>query len=406
MNALETKNLTKSYRGKVVLDGVSVCVREGEIYGLVGRNGSGKTTLIRSILGLASPDSGEIRINGAVSRKALEYERKKIGSIIDSPAIALHMSALDNMKSIALASGHCDVKKLKTLLERVGLNPDDPMKAKNFSLGMKQRLAIAIALIGDPRILILDEPVNGLDPAGIFEVRELLQRLNHTEHLTILISSHLLSELGKVANSYGILEGGKLVKELRSSDLDELCKPYIKVVVGDLKTALRVVVENYKPHEFEILPYNTLALYDLSKDIPFVATMFANANVPVLNIYKCDGDLESTFIALMGGLHGGEDQDAPVFEELGDADATKSLNTTKNESDADVARPAEDDEKTGSEQSEAENPTSKQNIADTSESERDIATPTSQNKAPANKQNDGDAFPAEDGAQKEAENEK
>ncbi len=321
MNALETTNLTKSYRGKKVLDGVNICVREGEIYGLVGRNGAGKTTLIRAILGLAEPDSGEIKINGAVSKRALEFERRKIGSLIDSPALALHMSAMDNMKSIALNIGQSDPKKLRDLLERVGLNPDDPMKVKNFSLGMKQRLAIAIALIGDPRILILDEPVNGLDPAGIFEVRELLQRLNHVEHITILISSHLLAELGKVANSYGIIEGGKLVKELRSSDLDELCKPYIKVVVGDLKTALRVVVENYRPHEFEILPYNTLALYDLSKDIPFVATMFANANVPVLNIYKCDGDLESTFIALMGGLHGAADSqspgaDEPVFEDL------------------------------------------------------------------------------------------
>lgn len=317
MNAIETKNLTKSYRGKVVLDGVSVCVREGEIYGLVGRNGAGKTTLIRALLGLAEADSGEIKINGAMSKQALEYERKKIGSLIDSPALSLHMSALDNMRSIALAAGCYDLQKLKDILVRVGLNPDDGMKVKNFSLGMKQRLAIGIALIGDPRILILDEPVNGLDPAGIFEVRELLQRLNHVEHITILISSHLLAELGKVANSYGILEGGKLVKELRSSDLDELCRPYIKVVVGDLKTALRVVVENYKPHEFEILPYNTLALYDLSKDIPFVATMFAKANVPVLNIYKCEGDLESTFIALMGGLHGSEDNaDAPVFEEL------------------------------------------------------------------------------------------
>ncbi len=320
MNALETIKLSKSYRGKVVLDGVSICVREGEIYGLVGRNGAGKTTLIRALLGLAKPDSGEVRINGVSTREGLEFERRKIGSLIDSPALALHLSALDNMKSAALAFGHYDVKKLRDLIERVGLDPNNPMKVKNYSLGMKQRLAIAIALIGDPSILILDEPVNGLDPAGIFEVRELLQRLNHTDHITILISSHLLSELGKVANSYGVIEGGKLVKELRSSDLEELCRPYYKVVVGDLKTALRVVVENYGAHEFEILPYNTLALYDMSKDISFVATMFAKANVPVLNIYKCEGDLESTFISLMGGLHGAEtatgNDDTPVFEEL------------------------------------------------------------------------------------------
>ncbi len=324
MNALETKDLTKSYRGKVVLDKVSVAVREGEIYGLVGRNGAGKTTLIRALLGLARPDSGEISINGATSPSALESERKKIGSLIDSPALAPHLNALDNMKSIALSMGVRDVPKLKELLERVGLDPNDPKKVKNFSLGMKQRLAIAIALIGDPRILILDEPVNGLDPAGIFEVRELLRRLNQVEHITILISSHLLSELGKVANSYGILEGGKLVRELRSSDLDELCKPYVKVVVGDLKAALRVVAKNYKPQDFDILPYNTLALYDLSKDVSYVATMFSNANVPVLNISRCEGDLESAFISLMGGLHGADaDKDEPVFEEFAPRSASE-----------------------------------------------------------------------------------
>lgn len=302
MNAIETSNISKSYNGRKILDGVSITVREGEIYGLVGRNGAGKTTLIRSILGLVSPDSGEIKINGALGKSALEYERNKIGSLIDSPALILHMTAMDNMRAFALSFGKYDDAKLREILHTVGLNANDTLKVKNFSLGMKQRLAIAIALIGDPQILILDEPVNGLDPAGIFEVRELLQQLNHDKNVTILISSHLLSELGKLATSYGVIEGGKLVKELRNSDLEELCRPYIKVVVGDLKVALNVVVENYHAHDFEIMPYNTLALYDLSKDIPSVAEMFSKANVPVMSIYQCEGDLESTFISLMGGL--------------------------------------------------------------------------------------------------------
>ena len=167
---------------------------------------------------------------------------------------------------------------------------------------MKQRLAIAVALINDPSILILDEPVNGLDPTGIFEVRELLQRLNKEDNVTILISSHLLAELQKLATCYGVIEGGKLVKEMRQSDLEELCRPYIKVVVDDLKVALNVVVENYHAHDFEILPYNTLALYDLSKGIPQVAKLFSDANVTVLSISECQGDLESTFISLMGGI--------------------------------------------------------------------------------------------------------
>lgn len=302
MNVFETSRLSKSYRNKCVLDNVSITVREGDIYGLVGRNGAGKTTLIRLLLGLASPTSGEIKINGASSVDALGYERKKIGAIVDSPSLSKHLTAMENMKSVAYTLGINNEDKLKDLLHKVGLDPQNPQKVSTYSLGMKQRLAIAVALIGDPSILVLDEPVNGLDPTGIFEVRELLQRLNRDDRVTIVISSHILSELQKFATCYGILEGGKLVREMRQSDLDELCRPYIKVVVDDLKIALNVVVENYHAHDFEILPYNTLALYDLEKDIPTVAKLFSDANVNVLSITKCEGDLESTFISLMGGV--------------------------------------------------------------------------------------------------------
>lgn len=303
MNVFETNRLCKSYGNKTVLDNVSMCVREGEIYGLVGKNGAGKTTLIRALLGLALPTSGEIKINGMSTEDALCYERKKIGSIIDSPSLLLHLSALDNMKAVAYNIGVFDENKLKGLIRKVGLDPDNTLKVKNYSLGMKQRLAIAIALIGEPNILVLDEPTNGLDPTGIFEIRELLHELNKEDNVTILISSHILSELQKIATSYGVLVDGKLVREMRQSDLNELCRPYIKVVVGDLKIALNVVVENYHAHDFEILPNNTLALYDLSKEIKDVITMFASANVPILSIEQCQGDLESTFITIMGGLN-------------------------------------------------------------------------------------------------------
>lgn len=302
MNVFETSHLTKKYgKDKVVLDDVSLTVREGDIYGLVGRNGAGKTTLVRILLGLAKPSCGEIKINGASTEDALAYERTKIGSIVDSPALSLHLTALENMKSMGYALGATNIEKLKDIIYKVGLDPNNPTKVKNYSLGMKQRLAIALALINDPSILILDEPVNGLDPTGIFEVRELLLRLNR-DGVTILISSHLLAELQKLATCYGVIEGGKLVKEFRQSDLDELCKPYIKVEVDNLKVALNVMVENYHSHDFEILPYNTLAIYDLSKCIPDVAKMFADANVGVLGISECQGDLESTFISLMGGI--------------------------------------------------------------------------------------------------------
>lgn len=308
MNVIETQNLTKKYGNKVVLDNVNFCLKEGEIYGLVGRNGAGKTTLIREILGLATPTSGTVAINGAMGQDALAYERKKIGSLIDYPALIKHMSAYENMKAAALQFGCYDDLKIKEILHKVGLNADDSLKVKNFSLGMKQRLAIGITLLGNPSVLILDEPVNGLDPTGIFEVRELVQRLNREDKVTILISSHLLGELSRVATTYGVMEGGKLIKEMRGADLEEMCRPYIKVAVEDMKIALRVVVDNYHAHDYEILPYNTLALYDLSRPIPEVVKMFSDANVKIGSITECQGDLESTFIALMGGLHNENEQ--------------------------------------------------------------------------------------------------
>ena len=156
MNIIETSHLTKKYGQKVVLDDVNFCLKEGEIYGLVGRNGAGKTTLIREILGLAAPTSGTIAINGAMSSDALAYERRKIGSIIDYPALIMHMSAYENMKAAALQFGCYDEQNIKDILHKVGLNADDQLKVKNFSLGMKQRLAIGITLLGNPSVLILD----------------------------------------------------------------------------------------------------------------------------------------------------------------------------------------------------------------------------------------------------------
>ena len=306
MNVFETSHLCKSYGKKVVLDDVNLTVREGEIYGLVGRNGAGKSTLIRTLLGLAKQSRGEIKINGSQSKDALAYERRKVGAIVDTPSLFLHLTAMENMKAFGYELGERDENALKNLLLKVGLDPENPTKVKNYSLGMKQRLAIAVALIANPSILVLDEPVNGLDPAGIFEVREILQYLNREEKITIIISSHILSELSKLATSYGIMDKGKIVKEMRGSDLEEMCRPYIKLVVGDLKTALNVVVEHYRAHDFEILPYNTLAIYDLSREIPDVIKLFTVANVPIMNVTMCQGDLESTFIALMGGLHDDE----------------------------------------------------------------------------------------------------
>jgi len=302
MITFETSHLCKSYGSKKILDDLNISIREGEIYGLVGRNGAGKTTLIKILLGLAKPTSGTIKINGVETPDGLAYERSKIGAIIDSPSFLYNLTAFENVKSMQIQLGKFDPKEIDELLYKVGLNPQDNLKVKNFSLGMKQRLAIAIALIGKPSILVLDEPVNGLDPTGIFEVRELLERLNHEDKITIVISSHLLAELEKLANSYGVIEKGHLVKEMRGSDLAELCKPYIKVAVEDFKSAMHVMLEHYHTEDFDILPYDTLAIYNAPGGIPEVVEVFSKNNIKITNITHCKGDLESTFINLMGGL--------------------------------------------------------------------------------------------------------
>lgn len=302
MSVIEFKHVSKSFGKRKVLDDLSFTVEEGEVYGLIGKNGAGKTTAIRILLGLASQSAGEVFINGK-SGKDLTDERKNIGAIIDSPSFSPYLSAYENMKATALSLGISDDAKLKEELEFVGLNPNDKLKTRAFSLGMKQRLAIAMALLADPKILVLDEPVNGLDPTGIYEVREIITKLNRERGVTVLISSHLLSELSKTATAYGVIKDGKTIKELRGSELQSIARPFIKIVVGELKKAINVLIDNYKPYEFEILPYNTLAIYNLEKGVGGVATLFQENGVPVLGISQQDGDLESAFISMMGGAY-------------------------------------------------------------------------------------------------------
>ncbi len=301
MNVIELKHVSKSYGKRKVLDDVSFSVEKGEVYGLIGRNGAGKTTAIRILLGLANSSDGEVFINGKTGADLTE-ERKKIGAIIDVPSFAPYMSAFENAKAVGISLGINDDEKIKKELKFVGLNPDDKLKARSFSLGMKQRLAIAIALIGDPEILVLDEPVNGLDPTGIYEFREIITKLTRERGVTVLISSHLLAELSKTATAYGVMNDGKMVNELRGSELQTLARPFIKIVVGELKKGINVLIENFKPYEFEILPFNTLAIYNLEKGVGGVAQLFQENGVPVLSISQQDGDLESAFISMMGGV--------------------------------------------------------------------------------------------------------
>lgn len=297
--ALRTRNLTKIYGGVERVSDVSLNVRKGEIYGLIGKNGAGKTTLLRMILGIALPSRGEIEIDGRSDGAELRSARRATGALIEQPAFYPKMTAAQNLTAYSLALGCNDRRRTEELLSFVGLGDCGGKKVKNFSLGMKQRLSIAIAMLNNPSVLFLDEPVNGLDPTGIIQVREIIRELNE-KGATIVISSHLLGELGKVATAYGIMREGKLVKEIRGEELKSLARPHIKVVVADIERAARVLAEKYAPQEYRVNAAGSSAeIYGAYGDLAAVSEIFISAGIPVLQLSVEQGDTETAFIAMM-----------------------------------------------------------------------------------------------------------
>lgn len=239
---LTASALTKQYGRFKALDGLSMHVPKGAIYGFVGKNGAGKTTLIRLICGLQCPTSGEYALYGLDSReKDIVKSRRRMGAVVETPSIYLDMTAEDNLKEQYRVLGLPSFDGVPELLKLVGLENTGRKKAKNFSLGMKQRLGIAVALAGDPDFLVLDEPVNGLDPQGIIEIRELILKLNRERQITVLISSHILDELAKLATHYGFIDGGRMVKEISAQELEAACRKCVRLEVSDVKALARVL---------------------------------------------------------------------------------------------------------------------------------------------------------------------
>ncbi|MDD4839735.1 MAG: ATP-binding cassette domain-containing protein [Clostridia bacterium] len=303
MLAIKTENLTKKYGAHVVVDNVSLNIEAGSIYGLVGNNGAGKTTIFKILLGLAIQTSGTFSLFGEDTVRGYEKARREIGSIIEIPSMQANLTAFQNLKAIAISLGCYNKEDISSIIELVGLSSKSDIKFKNYSLGMKQRLGIGATLIGDPKMLILDEPTNGLDPGGIMEIRELILRLNHEHNKTILISSHIISELNKVVNSYGILRSGKLVKELTSIDLQACSRPMLRLVVNDVLTASDVLRNKLKVTDFETYPNNTIKLYEMTDRAQTVSKELAVGGVLVLSIEHQDNDLENYFVSLMGGTN-------------------------------------------------------------------------------------------------------
>ena len=296
---LQTNGLTKRYRHFQALNGLTMHIPKGAIYGLVGKNGAGKTTLIRLICGLQEPTSGDFTLYGIRSDdRQISKARRRMGAVVETPAIYMDMTAEENLKQQYLVLGLPSYEGIPELLKLVGLENTGKKKARNFSLGMKQRLGIAIALAGDPDFLVLDEPVNGLDPQGIVEMRELILKLNREKQITVLISSHILDELSRLATHYGIIDGGRMVKELSAEDLEQVSRKSLRVEVSNTAALARVL--DGMGIEYKILSDTTADIF-AKPNITQLTLALAQQNCEVLSMQERDESLESYYISLVGG---------------------------------------------------------------------------------------------------------
>lgn len=296
---LTAENLGKHYRHSNALSGFSMHIPKGSIYGFVGRNGAGKTTLIRLICGLQEPTEGSFTLYGVESTDSgIVKARQRMGAVVETPAIYLDMTAEENLKQQYRVLGLPSFDSIPELLKLVGLEDTGKKRAKRFSLGMKQRLGIAIALAGDPDFLVLDEPTNGLDPQGIIEMRELILRLNRERQITVLISSHILDELSRLATHYGIIDKGCMVKELSAEELEASCRKCMRIEVSNmvgLTHVLDSMAVDYKTIS------DTQADIFAKLNISQLALALAKEDCEVLSIESKEESLESFFISLTGG---------------------------------------------------------------------------------------------------------
>ena len=298
---LTTSGLSKKYGKFQALDELSMHIPKGAIYGFVGRNGAGKTTLIRLICGLQEPTSGSYAIYGIdYTDKAISKSRRRMGAVVETPSIYLDMTAEDNLKQQALILGLPTYDSVPEILKLVGLENTGKKRTRNFSLGMKQRLGIAVALMGNPDFLVLDEPVNGLDPQGIIEVRELILKLNREKNITVLISSHILDELSRLATHYGFIDKGTLVKEISAEELEAACRKCTCVEVSDTKILAHVL--DAERLEYEILSDSKANIYG-KFNLSHLVLALSKEECELISSHEQDESLENYFMNLVGGEH-------------------------------------------------------------------------------------------------------
>ena len=295
----KTNAVSKKYGKFTALTEVNMDIPKGAIYGFVGKNGAGKTTLIRVMTGLNPPTSGSYELMGkSFDDKDITKARRRMGAVVEAPAIYLDMTAKDNLIQQCLMLGLPDFDCVDEILELIGLADTGKKKARNFSLGMRQRLGIGVALCGSPDFVVLDEPINGLDPQGIIEVRELILKLNKEKGITFLISSHILDELAKIATHYGFIDKGHIVRQMTAEELTEECRKSIRMKVSDISLLAKVMEE--KSIDYKVIDSNTADIY---AELTFsdVAKDFEDAGCTIINMQEREESLESFYLSLLGG---------------------------------------------------------------------------------------------------------
>ena len=300
---LEARSLTKAYKRTVALDRVDLNVEKGKIYGFIGQNGAGKTTFLRLVTGLAFPTGGSVALWGKSKPAELQEQRKRIGCMIETPALFPNLTALQNLEVQRIQRGIPDKGVPGRCLQMVGLDESatGKKKVRNFSLGMRQRLGIASALLNTPELLILDEPINGLDPVGIVEIRNLLKSLNREYGMTILISSHILEELYQTASDFILIDHGAILETLSAHELDEHCRRYIEIHTKDAGKALLALEQALHTDNFQLMPDGAIRLYECLDDIEQVAGILSRAGILVTGLTLSGTTLEDYFVRKIGG---------------------------------------------------------------------------------------------------------
>lgn len=298
---IRTNNISKNYGSFTALRDMNITIKKGDIYGLVGNNGAGKTTFLRILTGQSQPTSGTFELFGKSGEKELQRARRRIGAIIEQPCFYPKLTVGKNLEYYRIQRGIPGKDSVDRALEAVNILEAKNKKFSDLSLGMKQRVGLALAMMGEPELLILDEPINGLDPSGIIEIRNLILKLNKENNVTIIISSHILSELSNIATSYGFLNKGVLVEQLTAKELEDKCTSYIEVKVDNTKKLCAVIEEKLGYKNYKVLPGNVIHLFEGIKEPEKVSKLAVENGMALKEITQKMIKLEDYYMSLVGG---------------------------------------------------------------------------------------------------------